>query len=170
SEKFLLHQLLDDPKYQGIKKLVYTYDFGDNWEYYMTVIGRAAPTPDFVCLSGSGHPVAEDASSHRGWEEVKAAYRAAKPTSEQQERREWFESMVANADPLGLAGDRVNFWDPKQVNKDLVTMVERFEKMADESQRVQDQISAAQAQRRIKPENVFRMDGGAFGRGPMQGR
>ncbi|KAK3332742.1 hypothetical protein B0T19DRAFT_473560 [Cercophora scortea] len=133
SEKFLLHQLLDDPKYQG-------------------------------------HPAAEDVGSHRGWEELKAAYRAVNPTSEQKDKREWFERMAANADLLGLAGDRVNFWDREQVNKDLETMIERFQKMGEQSQSIQDKISAAQAQRGIKPENVFRMDGGAFGRGPMAGR
>jgi len=55
--------------------MVYTYHMGDNWEHHMAVVGRAPPTDDFVCLSGTGHYVAEDAGSWRGWEEVKGVSR-----------------------------------------------------------------------------------------------
>lgn len=118
ADKYHLHQLLDDPKWQG-KKMLYTYDFGDMWEHDMTVQGRAKATRDFQVLDGSGHPVAEDAGGVMGWEELKAAYRTANPTSEQKETREWFEERASNGDPRGLAGDRVNFFDKEAVNKML---------------------------------------------------
>ncbi|KAH8743584.1 hypothetical protein F5883DRAFT_440820 [Diaporthe sp. PMI_573] len=130
ADKYKLFQLLDDPQYQG-REIVYTYDFGDNWEHYLTVTGRAEPTRDFVCLDGLGHYVAEGSGSTPGWEQVKAAYRATHPSLEQKERRFWFENQASNCDPMGLAGDRVNVWDRDQINRDLVNVFDRFERMAD---------------------------------------
>ena len=88
------------------KQIVYTYDFGDNWKHTLTVERRGDFTDHFVCLAGTGHPVVEDVSGVEGWKDLKAAYRAAQPTQEQRERREWFEKRARNVDPRGLAGDR----------------------------------------------------------------
>ncbi|KAI8956761.1 MM3350-like domain-containing protein [Daldinia sp. FL1419] len=63
----------------------YTYDFGDNWEHEMTLLGRAEPS-DFVCIGGSGHPVAEDVGGTRGWRDLKEAYRTAQPDEEQRSK------------------------------------------------------------------------------------
>lgn len=106
--------------------MIYTYDMGDSWEHHMNVVGRAPPTDDCVCLSGTGHYVAEDAGSWRGWEEVKAAYRASSLTQEQREKRKWFETQASTCNRRSLAGDRVNFSDREKVNRDLLTMFERF--------------------------------------------
>jgi len=115
------------------KELVYTYDFGDNWEHFFTVKGRAPASFSFECLGGSGHYVAEDVGSWREWEALKQAYRAAQPTKEQREKREWFEAQATNSDPRGLAGDRVNFFDKDQTNRDLDDMLDRFERMGEEA-------------------------------------
>ncbi|KAJ6445898.1 major facilitator superfamily transporter [Purpureocillium lavendulum] len=142
AEKCLLFELFDNPKFPD-RKIVYTYDFGDNWEHHMTIVGRADPTVDFVCLDGSGHAVAEDAGGTRGWERVKEAYQTQSPTQDQKGRRHWFEQQASNADPRGLAGDRVNAWDRTQINKDLesTTMFERFERMGDAATAFHDRMS-----------------------------
>ncbi|KAK4245957.1 plasmid p 4b orf-3 family protein [Corynascus novoguineensis] len=132
SNEWCLWQLLDDRQYQG-KQLLYTYDFGDNWEHVSTVEGRAEATDHFVCLSGTGHPVAEDAGGVAGWNDLKAAYRTERPTAEQRERRAWFETRASNADPAGLAGDRVHAWDKAQVNRNLENLLERFEQIAEQA-------------------------------------
>jgi len=132
ADNYKLFQLFDDAKYQG-RQIIYTYDFGDNWEHYLTIKGRAEPTFYFECLDGSGHYVAEDVGSVQGWKNLKAAYRAARPSSEQKERRKWFEQLASNHDPKGLTGDRVNAWDREKINRDLVNVLDIFEQKANES-------------------------------------
>ncbi|KAK7741904.1 hypothetical protein SLS62_010881 [Diatrype stigma] len=124
------------PRQQGLarKQILYTYDFGDNWEHHLTITGRAEAKREFTCLDGSGHYVAEDAGGTKGWEELKAAYRAARPDEHQRERREWFEKTASNRDPAGLGGNRAAEWDREQVNRDLSTFLERFQRMADENE------------------------------------
>ncbi|KAI1260344.1 MM3350-like domain-containing protein [Xylariaceae sp. FL1019] len=112
---YKLHQLFDDAKYSG-KQIVYTYDFGDNWEHYLTIKGRADATRKFTCLEGTGHEIAEDVGNIRGWDDLKAAYRATNPTKEQREKRKWYESMASNGDPQGLAGARVDLFEKDRVN------------------------------------------------------
>ncbi|KAM4063184.1 plasmid pRiA4b ORF-3-like protein [Hirsutella rhossiliensis] len=144
ADKYKLFELFDDVRFQS-RQIVYTYDFGDNWEHHLTILGRADPTPDVICLDGSGHYVAEDSGGARGWEDVKAAYRNQSPTKEQRERRQWFERQASNPDPRGLAGDRVNAWDRANINRDLRMdkMFERFRMMGDASAAYQDGASAA---------------------------
>ncbi|KAK4225969.1 hypothetical protein QBC38DRAFT_249065 [Podospora fimiseda] len=95
--------------------MMYTYDFGDNWEHLMTVEGRAPVTHDFICLSGEGHGVAEDVSSAQGWEALKAAYRAESPSKKQKEKMEWYEKRAVNGDREGLRGDRVKLFELEKV-------------------------------------------------------
>lgn len=97
------------------------YNFGDNRENYMKVVGREPPLEgeDFRCLSGVGHYVAEDVGSKSGWNRLKEAYAAANPTKEQRENMEWFETQCSNNDPKGLREDRINFVDIDAINKAL---------------------------------------------------
>ncbi|KAI1415620.1 hypothetical protein F5Y13DRAFT_187113 [Hypoxylon sp. FL1857] len=106
----VLHQLFDDPLYQG-RQIIYTYNFASPWKHHMTITGRAEATDEFVCLHGAGHGVAEDVGGVQGWADLKAAYRAANPSPDQRMRRHWFENICLNGDPVGLAGYRVNVWD-----------------------------------------------------------
>ncbi|KAK4233289.1 plasmid p 4b orf-3 family protein [Achaetomium macrosporum] len=118
ADQWALWKVFDSAKYRG-KQVIYMYDFGDKWEHYLTVEGRADVTDRFVCLSGTGHPVAEDVGSVNGWKELKEAYRTSRPSQEQRDRRKWYENMASNGDPEGLAGDRINFWDMERVNRHL---------------------------------------------------
>ncbi|KAL7628322.1 hypothetical protein AAE478_002522 [Parahypoxylon ruwenzoriense] len=136
SDDYKLYQLFDNPKYQGQSSttiIIYTYDFGDNWEHYLTIEGRADATNDFVCLGGSGHPVAEDVGGVRGWADLKAAYRAAHPTREQRDRRNWFEKACRNRDPAGLAGDGASKWNRDSINYELKSerLFDHFDRLAD---------------------------------------
>ncbi|KAK1831957.1 MM3350-like domain-containing protein [Podospora conica] len=110
--KFKLWQMFDNEEWKDLKK-VYTYDFGDNWEHYMTVVGREPATwvDEFHCLAGEGHWVAEDVGGIKGWNKLKEAYAAANPTQEQRDKIKWYENDCPNSDPKGLRGDRVNFFD-----------------------------------------------------------
>jgi hypothetical protein len=99
-------------------------------------------TEHFVCLSGTGHPVAEDVGGYQGWNDLKAAYRARQPTEDQRDRRRWYETHTRNGDPEDLAGDRVNVWDIEQVNRDLVDMLDRFDRMTKQGEREEEQLKA----------------------------
>ncbi len=98
----------------------------------MTVEGRAACTDDFSCLSGTGHPVAEDVGGVHGWEKLMAAYRTQRPDKEQREKREWFENDASNSDSRGLAGGRVNEWDMGKVNRELADLLPKLERIANQ--------------------------------------
>ena len=102
--------------------MAYVYDFGDHWQHWINIKARAKPTTHFECLAGSGHAVAEDVGATPGWEELKEAYRAKKPTKEQKERRRWYENDCSNGDWQGLGGNRLNIWNKDDINKYLATL------------------------------------------------
>ncbi|KAK0708496.1 hypothetical protein B0H67DRAFT_496144 [Lasiosphaeris hirsuta] len=140
SQNYRLFQLLGNSQYRNIE-IVYTYDFSNDWHHFLTVKGRAPVTENFVCLSGTGHYVAEDVGSIHAWEELKEAYLAPQPNKKQLKKREWFENQASNADPQGLAGDRVNFFDVEQTTRDLANMLDKFERMGEESARQQETLN-----------------------------
>lgn len=98
----------------------------------MTVESRAEATDDFVCLDGTGHPVAEDVGGNNGWKELKAAYRTQRPNKEQREKREWFEKFALNGDARGLGGELASEWDIAKVNRDLGDLRAKIDRMAEE--------------------------------------
>jgi len=110
-----LWQLFEKDEYANCE-IEYEYDFGDNWEHKVTLMGREEAGESFVCLEGGGHGVAEDVGSRDGWKKLKAAYRADRPNAEQKDKMRWFESKASNRDPQGLKGERVNVWDKEKVN------------------------------------------------------
>ncbi|OTB02538.1 hypothetical protein M426DRAFT_24692 [Hypoxylon sp. CI-4A] len=118
ADKYKLYQLFDDPVYQG-KQITYTYDFGDNWDHFLTMQGRAEATDKFVCVDGGGHEVAEDVGGSGGWAALKAAYRTDTPTQEQLDKRDWYENDCSNGNMLGLEGDYVNEWNDLWVKDNL---------------------------------------------------
>ncbi|KAK4211173.1 MM3350-like domain-containing protein [Rhypophila decipiens] len=107
-----LYKFFEDKRWEG-KQLVYVYDFGNYWEHFMTL---------YKCVDGTGHYVAEDVGSWKGWEELKKAYRTTKPTKVQEERKTWFETRAANRDPKGLYGQRVHLFDKALCTKQLTDM------------------------------------------------
>jgi hypothetical protein len=101
----------------------YMYDFGDNWGHEIEIIGRGNVDDAFKCTDGNGHGIAEDAGSMTGWEELKNAYRAAKPDDEQKEKMHWYENMASNFDPEGLKG-RESYIDLSVINSLLKTSMD----------------------------------------------
>ena len=97
------------------EKMVYNYDFGDDWVHTITVEGHCLARPAFQCLECTGHGVAEDVNQ-KGWRELKAAYQTASPNEEQQETMKWYERHCSNGDREGLANGREHVWDQESVN------------------------------------------------------
>ncbi|KAM7203361.1 putative plasmid p 4b orf-3 family protein [Rhypophila sp. PSN 637] len=120
SVRYKLCKYFEEPKFWD-QTLTYEYDFGDGWEHDITVVDRAPPTNKFVCVSGTGHEVAEDVGGSVGWQDLKNIYRIPTDqlTQDQRERRRWFERTASNGDPRGLGGDRVNFFDLTRCNIQL---------------------------------------------------
>ena len=87
--------------------LVYTYDFGDDWEHRITLLGLEEVSEDVGalprCTGATGRAPEEDSGGVWGWSDLLAA--AEDPAAEEhEEAREW----------LGLApGERV---DPRAVD------------------------------------------------------
>ena len=56
--------------------MTYTYDWGDNWDHQINLLGRDDPNlhetlegdgmGPFMCVNGEGYPCAEDCSSTEG--------------------------------------------------------------------------------------------------------
>ena len=110
-------------------QLQYEYDMGDGWIHDITLLGRAdqglhhaltdiPPGKDAIkvlCLSGEGHPCAEDAGSGGGWEDLKAVFKKG-AKADKEGRRDWYKHYCANGDPKGLDPWR---WDLLEVNDAL---------------------------------------------------
>jgi Plasmid pRiA4b ORF-3-like protein/MYND finger len=116
SDKLKLYEVLEHADYRG-NSLEYEYDFGDCWTHAITVTGRTRRSNTFSCTDGGGHPCAEDAGGVHGWTKLVEAYKAARPTEEQREKRKWFETMCSNLDRGGLAGAKLEQWDKTLVNR-----------------------------------------------------
>lgn len=102
-------------------RFFYEYDIGSGWQHAAQVIGRAPRSSYFKCLSGEGHPAAEDTHAE-SWEALKDAYR--KPKKERDEEDEdtidWYENGgCVNGDRRGLGGKGAERWSIKAVNKEL---------------------------------------------------
>lgn len=119
---YRLHQILDNER-AGPKNVTYEYDFGDRWEHVITCNGREDATQQFVCLSGQGHPCAEDCGGVGAWLELLAAFDAKNPTDEQMERMQWYEECIGDEDSVGLYGNVRWKWDKDQVNEDLANIM-----------------------------------------------
>ena len=119
ADRVRLYQVFDNAAYRDAP-LEYEYDFGDCWEHAITVVGRAdAATDYFRCLDGEGHGVAEDVGGTKGWEALKAAYRADRPSREQREKMVWFERQASNEDRRGLRDGWEHGWPKSRVNARL---------------------------------------------------
>jgi hypothetical protein len=99
----------------------YEYDFGDGWCHTITIVSRVAATSIFECTDGEGHGVAEDVGSVRGWDELKRAYRAARPDKSQREKMLWFETQASNAEGGGLH-DKERVWAMEKINHLLISL------------------------------------------------
>ena len=67
-----LSDVFEQEKYHN-KYLEYLYDFGDNWEHSVMLVGRAEEplSANYIfCIAGEGGPVAENCVGVDGWEGV----------------------------------------------------------------------------------------------------
>src|SRR4051794_18535130 len=82
---YTLADIYEGPEYGGKVEVTYEYDMGDGWSHSIAFLGKAHPSmrkamhiPDempVVCLSGEGHPCAEDAGGPGGWDDLKDAFK-----------------------------------------------------------------------------------------------
>lgn len=119
--KVRLFQVFDNDKYQG-KPMEYEYDFGDSWFHEITLLGRKDATSVFQCVAGDGHGCAEDVGSIKGWSNLKAAFRASRPSQEQKEDIRWYTHVASNGDHKGLGGGRDRIWVKETINAKLATL------------------------------------------------
>ncbi|KAI4159892.1 MAG: hypothetical protein LQ342_006220 [Letrouitia transgressa] len=108
---FKLSDVLEKEEWKGKVSITYEYDMGDGWQHDITVLGRAdaglhamlgAPEEAEVkvlCLSGEGHPCAEDCGGEPGWEGLKEAF---KKRNGDKGLREWYKTVCSNGDRKGL--------------------------------------------------------------------
>lgn len=109
-------------------RLFWTYDFGNGWDHEIHGMGielesfrqsiNLPPVDVAVCLSGEGHPCAEDCVGTQGWGRLKSLF--VDPTREGdigfQRTRAWYMNECANGDPDGLDPYK---WDVAKVNAEL---------------------------------------------------
>ncbi|KAF5361590.1 hypothetical protein D9757_011553 [Collybiopsis confluens] len=85
----------------------------DHWEHRISFGGEKMATADRPLFSEAiGYPPAEDAGGITGWEEVKAAFAAQRPTRDQLERRKWAIERMGfengRKDPLAVGDKEYN--------------------------------------------------------------
>ena len=121
SRRFQLHTCLKNPSYKQ-KHLIYVYDYGNDWQHSITLLGRGKNTEKFVCLDGEGHACAEEAGFESGWEKLKEAYRAKSPSPEQEALKAWYENDCENGYTAGLGTDKLWRWDQDMINSRLMAL------------------------------------------------
>ncbi|KAK7705384.1 hypothetical protein SLS57_010146 [Botryosphaeria dothidea] len=135
-----LASVFANPQYaDGKAELIYNYDYGDGWGHEIVYLGKA--NDSFAkrqigkgvvegqrtwCVSGEGHPCAEDCGGSRGWEELKQAF--ASSSDDQvfdragltaNELRAWYTTECFNGDHEGLQPWK---WDITEVNQKLTSL------------------------------------------------
>jgi hypothetical protein len=96
----------------NILKLLYIYDFGDNWVHEITL----ESTDDnnlkkAVCLSGKGACPPEDCGSLYGYEDIKEIFRTMPDGDQAEEYREWLgldDGEIWNAEAFDI--DETNLY------------------------------------------------------------
>ncbi len=91
--------------------LLYSYDFGDNWEHAITlesILPAAAPGTLPQCVGGSGHAPQEDSFGPHGWmEKIATSQNPSDP--DHQDIRRWLGLRKGqNIDPVAFDQARVN--------------------------------------------------------------
>ncbi len=118
-----LADVYEKPEWKDKVSLTYEYDMGDSWEHSICLLSNLHPGKRWVfpsdmkavCLTGHGHPVAEDSGGFGGWEHLQELF--AKPRMrDEDDRRGWYKKSCANRDKKGL---NPHEWNMMQVNTDL---------------------------------------------------
>ena len=123
--EWTLADVYEKPEWKDRAQIEYEYDMGDSWHHILALLGRATPgthaqfgAPDdakVVCLSGHGHPLAEDCGSRIGWEDLKKAFKNPRRAGNR-DLVEWYKDGCLNGDPGGLDPYK---WDILDTNDDL---------------------------------------------------
>ena len=127
SKRWKLVDVFEKQRYKN-KQVEYVYDFGDNWEHSITLIGRAdTSTSSIICLSGEGGHAAEDCGGVTGWQELKTLYAEHQREEEGEctdpsahERMEWYEDDCLNGQKLGLTPGA---WDKEAINREFAATI-----------------------------------------------
>jgi len=109
-------------------RMIYTYDFGDNWENDIVCEKKVDNYPFSYpqCLKATGFAPAEDCGGIWGWKKILATLKNFDPKDlEHQELREWLLGMLPDFNEL----DDLKDFDPKLV--DLAGINERLESYND---------------------------------------
>ena len=103
--KITLAEVYEKPEWKDKAEIEYEYDHGDSWGHQLSLLGRATPGTNsqfgapsdvkIICLSGQGHPAAEDAGGMGGWEDLKDAFKHPRK-AENRERIEWYKNVCLN--------------------------------------------------------------------------
>lgn len=103
---------------ENMKKLLYIYDFGDDWVHEITLESVSEEKSNKAyCISGKGTCPPEDCGGIYGYKHLKQVFQEMPESEEAQEFREW----------LGLGLDDDEAWNPnlfdaeekKDINEDL---------------------------------------------------
>ena len=107
-----------DKIFNRLAKLIYLYDFGDNWEHLITLEGVLLENRDkAICTAGKGTTPPEDCGGIWGYEEIKRSF-AEKDQKQMERYREW----------LGMDDDEN--WDANSFKpSDLESINRRLESM-----------------------------------------
>lgn len=122
-----IRDVFEDDGHRG-EVLVWQYDSGDGWDHEVHLMGvedvslrttLGVPQDSVVaCLSGKGHPCAEDVGGTGRWAELKRMFaNPARPDPENQKR--WYKVDCVNGDPKG---PNPYVWDMAKVNAELRKM------------------------------------------------
>ena len=125
TEDWTLADVYEKAEWKDKVRVTYEYDMGDRWVHDICVLGRQQPTSwahmqipldmKAVCLTGHGHPVAEDCGGPDGWEGLKELFEKPR-TKDEDGTREWYKKHCFNGDPKGL---NPHEFDKLNVNDDL---------------------------------------------------
>ncbi|NDV83971.1 plasmid pRiA4b ORF-3 family protein [Bacteroides sp. 51] len=102
---------LSDIFTNNVRKLLYIYDFGDNWVHEITLEDTSDDkTKKAVCLSGKGACPPEDCGGTYGYEEMKNTFITSPDSEEADEYRDWLgleegENWDANAFDIDIVND-----------------------------------------------------------------
>lgn len=123
--EWTLADVYEKPEWKDRAQIGYEYDMGDSWHHILALLGRATPgtnaqfgVPDdakVVCLSGQGHPVAEDCGGRIGWEDLKNAFKHPRRAGNR-DLVKWYKDGCVNGDPGGLDPYK---WDILDINDGL---------------------------------------------------
>jgi Plasmid pRiA4b ORF-3-like protein len=93
-----LSDVFEQERYRN-KRLMYTYDYGDNWEHIISFVGHAERSfsNGISCIAGEGAPIAEDCGAPFGWQELKEIVKhhqlGLELDDDQRQRLEWFREL-----------------------------------------------------------------------------